>query len=48
MLANNCLALVFQPDTIAISNGMSHNTLDEDGYDMTADIPWNVASEHFT
>ena len=41
MLANNCLALVFQPDTIAISNGMPHNTLDEDGYDMTADTVAN-------
>ena len=45
MLANNCLALVFQPDTIAISNGMSHNTLDEDGYDMTADTVANYLNK---
>ena len=45
MLANNCLALVFQPDTIAISNGVSHNTLDEDGYDMTADTIANYLNK---
>ena len=45
MLTSNCLALVFQPDTIAISNGMSHNTLDEYGYDMTADTVANYLNK---
>ncbi len=45
MLTSNCLALVFQPDTLAIDNGKSQKTLDEYGYDMTADTVANYLNK---